>query len=76
MTRKERTDEIRRKREVLRELYGGSMTLTQLVKEIGGSWESARKFGVDHGLAFQVGKRTRYDTDAFARVIVDLRDFY
>lgn len=69
-----RYEEIRQKRNILRELYGGTMTCSDIQRELGGTWESARRFGEENRLCIRIGKRTRYDTDGFARAFVILRE--
>ena len=68
-------NEIRAKRNILRERYGGMMTLTDLMEELGyGSRISARKAVVAMGIpATQVGRMKKYDTDVVARRPVELR---
>jgi transposase-like protein len=67
--------EVNEKRKILREIYGGMMTLKQLSRELGySSTNSARKWVQEHALqGVRLGKSVRYETDQVARVIVDGR---
>ena len=63
--------EVNEKRKILREIYGGMMTLKQLSRELAGP---ARKWVQEHALqGVRLGKSVRYETDQVARVIVDGR---
>ena len=66
-------NEIRKKREILRELYGGSLSLDQLKHELGCTWEVAKEFGRVHRLEIHLDRYIRYDTDELARVLVQMR---
>ena len=66
-------EEVCEKREILRDLYGGTMSLRDLMRELGASPAVARAFGRRYRLGFRIGARIRYDTDAFAELIVSLR---
>ena len=70
----DRNSEIRMKRRILRELYGGTMTCNELRKEIGGSYDFCRRWALEHGLAVRIGDKIRYDVDALAVVLVDLKE--
>ena len=63
------------KRDILRTLYGGMMTLADLTHELGYTDpKSARRWVEDTGLpATAFGGRKKYDTDEVARVLVDRR---
>lgn len=67
--------EIKAKRKILREVYGGMMTLRDLMVELGYQCEkSASKAAKEMGLpATKVGKSKKYDTDVVARRLVELR---
>lgn len=67
--------EIKAKRKILREEYGGMMTLRDLMEELGYQCEkSASKAAKEMGLpATKVGKSKKYDTDVVARRLVELR---
>ena len=67
--------EIREKRDILRNLYGGSMTGTDLMNELHCSRDKARIWAIENGIAFYpFGHiQPRYDTDKFAKVIVTMR---
>ena len=67
--------DIREKRNILREVYGGMMTVTDLAKELGYSdRKSARRAAEEMGLrATRIGRLKRYDTDLVARALVNGR---
>lgn len=68
-----RYKEIREKRNVLRGLYGGLMTLTELSREIGyKDMRFAKTWAREVGLkCVQIGRSVRYDTDDLAKKLVD-----
>lgn len=63
------------KRKILRDIYGGMMTLRQLSKELSyGSDNSTRKWVREHALeGVKMGKSVRYETDQVAKAIVEGR---
>lgn len=61
------------KRKIMRELYGGMMTLTDVAKELGTTRDVARAWVRGLGLGTQIGKRVRYETDEIAKAIVQAR---
>ena len=68
---------VREKRDILRSIYGGMMTLADLTKEL---WYSSRKSAAKWVESVEldgtrVGKSVRYDTDLVARKLVDGRGF-
>ena len=67
--------EIREKRAILRELYGGMMSLRDLSQELGTKSKGATRNAVqDMGLpATQVGRMKKYDTDEVAKRLVERR---
>ena len=66
--------DIAEKRKLLRELYGGMMTLTDVAKELGNRDRSvARAWVRELGLGTQIGKRVYYETDEIAKAIVQGR---
>lgn len=67
--------EVREKRQILRELYGGMMSLTDLTKELGyGSPKSARAWLTTVDVEpVKVGRGIRYETDQVAKAIVNGR---
>lgn len=67
--------EIREKRTILRDLYGGMMSLKDLSRELGtGSKDATRNAVKDMGLpATQVGRMKKYDTDEVAKRLVERR---
>lgn len=67
--------EIAEKRQILRSLYGGKMTKTQLREELGLSWEATSKWAAEKGVARKIGRWVSYDTDAVAKALVIEREF-
>lgn len=67
--------ERREKREILRSIYGGMMTLTDLAHELGYSGQNAARRWVEENNvpATMIRSRKRYDTDVIARILVDRR---
>ena len=67
--------EIAEKRKILREQYGGMMTLKDVQTEFGfGSHHSAQRAIDNMGIpATKVGGRKKYDTDSVAKRLVELR---
>lgn len=66
---------VREKRKILRDIYGGMMTLKDVTKELGyGSTHSTYDWiaaaGVD---AVRVGRSKKYETDMVAKAIVNGR---
>ncbi len=68
-------NEIKEKRQILRDIYGGMMTIADLTKELGyGSPKSARAWLSTVGVeAVRVGRGIRYETDQVAKAIVNGR---
>lgn len=64
---------IAEKRKILRELYGGMMTLADVARELGRTREVARTWVRSLGLGTQIGKRVYYETDEIAKAIVQGR---
>lgn len=67
--------DIREKRGILREVYGGMMTVADLARELGYSdRKSARRAAEEMGLqATRIGRLKRYDTDLVAKALIDGR---
>ena len=65
--------EIREKRSILREIYGGMMTMADLGRELGTNPEDARKWAEERGLCTQIGKRIKAETDMVAKALVQIR---
>lgn len=61
---------IAEKRRIMREIYGGMMTLTDVAKELGRSRDVARAWVRSLELGTQIGKRVYYETDEIAKAIV------
>jgi len=66
---------IAEKRRILRNEYGGMLTLAQLTRELGYSCPTAAKAWIrDHALeGVRMGTTVRYEADVVAKVIVDAR---
>lgn len=66
---------VAEKRRILRDEYGGMMTLVELGKELGYKCQKSTKAWVrEHFLeGVQMGRGVRYETDLVARIIVDAR---
>ena len=54
-------NEIREKRNILRDLYGGMMTLSDLSRELGMKPEDAKVWAMEQGLCIQLGKRLKVE---------------
>lgn len=65
--------DIAEKRKLLREIYGGMMTLTDVARELGRDRSVARAWVRELGLGTQIGKRVYYETDEIAKAIVQGR---
>ena len=66
-------NDIREKRNILRDLYGGMMTLSDLSRELGMKPEDAKVWAIEQGLCVQLGKRLKVETDMLAKFIVRRR---
>ncbi len=66
---------IREKRQILRDLYGGMMTIVDLMEELGyGSPKSVRAWLATVDVEpVRVGRGIRYETDQVAKAIVNGR---
>lgn len=67
--------DIREKRRILREAYGGLMTIADLTRELGycdrkSACRAAEALGLE---MTRIGRYKRYDTDLVARALVDGR---
>lgn len=67
--------EVREKRNILRDRYGGMMTLVDLMEELGyKSEKSAMRAALEMNLPqTKVGRSKKFDTDTVARRLVELR---
>ena len=63
-------NDIAEKRKIMRDIYGGMMTLTDVAKELGRTRGVARTWVKSLGLGSQIGKRIYYETDEIAKAIV------
>ena len=70
--------QIAEKRNILRNLYGGLMTLEQVKQELGYKSRDAARNAIRELSVpgVRIGKSIRYDTDVLARRLVELRDMY
>lgn len=59
----------------LRELYGGSMSISDLMIELGTNRIGAKRWVADRVPGIKVGKRIRYEVRLVAKAIVDQRGF-
>jgi len=64
---------ISEKRKILRDIYGGMMTLTDVAKELGINRDLARTWVRELGMGCKIGRRVYYETDEIARAIVQAR---
>lgn len=65
---------ISEKREMLRGLYHGMMTLADVSRELNVDKKVARVWLMENQVeGVMVGKRVKYETDQIAKVIVNLR---
>lgn len=63
--------QIREKRNILREKYGGMMSLKQLTAELGmKDTRPAKAWAAENGLGNRVGRYVKYESDMVARQIV------
>ena len=66
-------NDIREKRNILRSLYGGMMSLSDLARELGMKPEDARAWADELGIGVQIGKRIKFESDMVAKIIVQRR---
>lgn len=64
---------IREKRNILRKIYGGMMTLADLAQELGMNRDGAKAWAAEKCIGNRVGRRVKYETDEVAKHIVLLR---
>lgn len=65
--------QVKEKRLIMREIYGGMMSLTDLAKELGMKPEAAKAWAREAGIGNRIGSRIKYETDEVARVLVNGR---
>lgn len=65
--------QIQEKRNILRKIYGGMMSLADLSRELRMKDDAARKWAAEQGIGNLIGKRIKYDTDEVAKKIVEGR---
>lgn len=65
--------DIAEKRKIMRDIYGGMMTLTDVARELSVNRDVARAWVRSLGLGAQIGKRVYYETDEVAKAIVQAR---
>ena len=64
-------NEIAEKRRILRGIYGGMMSLSDLTRELGlKDTRAAKAWALQNGIGNQIGRWIRYDTDTVAKQIV------
>ena len=68
--------DTKEKRGILRDLYGGMMSLADLSRELGMKPEQAREWARDNELGSQIGSRIKFETDQVAKVLVLKRGMY
>ena len=68
--------QIDEKRKILRDLYGGAMTLKDLCGELGLNHHQAKDWARERGIGFSTGARVKYETDEVAKAIVNARGMY
>lgn len=61
---------IREKRNILRGVYGGMMSLSDLSREMGMNREAARSWAAANGIGNLTSRRVKYETDEVAKLIV------
>lgn len=66
-------NDIREKRTILREIYGGMMSLSDLSRELGMKPDAARAWASEQGIGNIIGNRIKYETDMVAKIIVQQR---
>jgi hypothetical protein len=78
MANDKHTAEIREKRNIMRQQYGGMMSCVDLMKELGySSPQSVKAWIQDVGLlGTKIGRSIKYDTDCVAKILVDARGMY
>lgn len=69
-------DAIREKRTILRDAYGGMMSLSDLSKELGMNSAGAKAWAAEQGVGVQIGRRVKFETDQIAKIIVQRRGAY
>ena len=68
--------ETKEKRGILRELYGGMMSLADLSRELGMRPEQAREWAREQEIGTMIGKRVKFETDQVAKILVLKRGMY
>lgn len=68
--------QIDEKRRILRDLYGGAMSLNELRRELGTTKENAKEWAREREIGFSTGARIKYETDEVAKAIVNARGMY
>lgn len=66
-------NEIREKRNILREIYGGMMSQADLGRELGMKPADATNWAREQGIGTLIGKRFKFETDMVAKVLVQRR---
>ncbi len=68
--------QIEEKRNILRKIYGGAMSLTDLAKELSTTKPTAKEWARERDIGFSTGARIKYETDEVAKAIVNARGMY
>ncbi len=68
--------QIEEKRNILRKIYGGAMTLKDLCGELGLNHHQAKEWARERDIGFSTGARIKYETDEVAKAIVNARGMY
>lgn len=66
-------EQISEKRKILRGEYGGMMSACDLARELSMNRHTAKEWGIAEGVGVIIGKRIKFDTDAVAKRIVEIR---
>lgn len=69
-------EKVKEKQKILREEYGGMMSMKDLCRELGMTRITARKWAQENGIGNIVGNRLRFETDEVARLIVNGRGMW
>lgn len=68
--------QVEEKRKILRNIYGGAMTLKDLCVELGLNHHQAKEWAKCRDIGFSTGARIKYETDEVAKAIVNARGMY
>lgn len=68
--------EIKSVAKELREIYGGTMSISDLMVELGTNRSGAKQWADENVLGIKVKSRVRYEVRKVAEAIVNQRGFY